>query len=41
MSGKKCLEATQLKNKIRQLDKNKVNVDILKKVIKNSYETIN
>ena len=27
MLGKKCLEATQLKNKIRQLDKNKVNVD--------------
>ena len=28
---KKCLEATQLKNKINQLEKSKVNVDSLRK----------
>ena len=33
---KNCLEATQLDNKINYLEKNKINIDNLKKVIKNS-----
>ena len=33
---KKCLEATQLENKINHLEKNKINIDSLKKIIKNS-----
>ena len=31
-----CLEATQLENKINCLEKNKTNIDRLKKMIKNS-----
>ena len=38
---KSCLEAAQLKNKINHLEKNKINIDSLKKIIKNSKETIN
>ena len=38
---KNCLEATQLDNKIKYLEKNKINKDSLKKIIKNSKETIN
>ena len=34
-----CLETTQLDNKIKYLEKNKINIDILKKIRKNSYET--
>ena len=33
---KNCLEATQLENKINYLEKNKINVDSLKKIISNS-----
>ena len=33
---KNCLETTQLENNINQQKKNKVNVDSLKKIIKNS-----
>ena len=33
---KSCLEATQLKNKIKHLENNKININSLKKVIKNS-----
>ena len=33
---KNCLEATQLENGIKQLEKNKVNVDNFKKIMKNS-----
>ena len=33
---KKCLEATHLKNKIKHLEKNKYDIYILKKIIKNS-----
>ena len=33
---KNCLEATQLDNKIEYLEKNKINIDSLKKIIKNS-----
>ena len=36
-----CLEATQLKNKINYLEKNKINIDSLKKIINNSYKTMN
>ena len=32
---KNCLEATQLDNKIKYLEKNKINIDSLKKIIKN------
>ena len=32
---KKCLESNQLDNKIKYLEKNKTNIDSLKKVIKN------
>ena len=32
---KNCLEATQLDNKITYLEKNKINIDSLKKIIKN------
>ena len=39
-SYKNCLEAIQLDNKIKYLEKNK-NIDSLKKIIKNSKETIN
>ena len=38
---KNCLEATQLDNKMKYLEKNKINKDSLKKIIKNSKETIN
>ena len=38
---KNCLEATQLKNKINYLEKNKINIDSLKKIINNSYKTMN
>ena len=31
-----CLEATQLENKIKHLEKNKINIDSLKKVMKSS-----
>ena len=31
---KNCLKATELENKIDQLEKNKVNIDNLKKIIK-------
>ena len=30
-----CLKATQLKNKISHIEKNKINVDSLKKIINN------
>ena len=33
---KKCLESNQLDNKIKYLEKNKINIDSLKKVIKKS-----
>ena len=33
---KNCLEAAQLDNKIKCLEKNKINIDSLKKIIKNS-----
>ena len=33
---KNCLEATQLDNKIKYLEKNKINIHSLKKIIKNS-----
>ena len=33
---KKCLEATQIGYKINYLEKNKINIDSLKKIIKNS-----
>ena len=33
---KNCLEASQLKNKINHQEKNKTDVDSLKKIIKNS-----
>ena len=33
---KNCLEATQLDNKIKYLEKNKINIYSLKKIIKNS-----
>ena len=33
---KNCLEATQLENKIKYLEKNTMNIDSLKKIIKNS-----
>ena len=33
---KNCLEATQLDNKIKYLEKNKINIDSFKKVMKNS-----
>ena len=32
---KSCLEATQIENKINYLEKNKINIDILKKIINN------
>ena len=31
---KSCVEATQLDNKIKYLEKNKINIDNLKKIIK-------
>ena len=31
---KSCLEATQLENKINHLEKNKINIDSLKEIIK-------
>ena len=33
---KNCLKATQLDNKIKYLEKNKIKIDSLKKSIKNS-----
>ena len=33
---KNCLEATQIGNKIKYLEKNKTNIDSLKKIINNS-----
>ena len=33
---KNCLEATQLENKTNHLEKNQIDIDSLKKVIKNS-----
>ena len=33
---KNCLEATQLDNKIKYLEKSKISIDSLKKIIKNS-----
>ena len=35
-SYKICLEATQLENKINYLEKNKTDIDSIKKIIKNS-----
>ena len=32
---KKCLEATKLENKINYLEKNKISIDSLKKIINN------
>ena len=34
---KNCFEATQLENNINNLEKNKINIDSLKKIISNSY----
>ena len=33
---KNCLETTQLDNKTKHLEKNKINIDIPRKIIKNS-----
>ena len=33
---KNCLESTQLENKINYLEKNKIDIDVLKKIIHNS-----
>ena len=33
---KSCLEVTQLENKINHLENNKINIDGLKKTVKNS-----
>ena len=33
---KNCLEETELENKITYLEKSKINIDSLKKIIKNS-----
>ena len=33
---KNSLQATKLENKIKHLEKNKINIDSLKKIIKNS-----
>ena len=33
---KNCLEATKLKNEIKYLEKNKINIDSIKKIIMNS-----
>ena len=38
---KNCVEATQLDNKTKYVEKSKINIDSLKKIIKNSLETIN
>ena len=38
---KTCLEATQLKNKLNRLNKNKISIDSIKKIINNSKEAIN
>ena len=38
---KNCLDANQINNKIKYLEKNKINIDSLKKTIKNLYEAIN
>ena len=38
---KNCLEATQLDNEIKYLEKNKVSIDRLKKIIKKFLKTIN
>ena len=34
-NSKNCLEATQLENKINYLEKNKIDIDSIKKIIKN------
>ena len=33
---KSCLETTKLENKTSHLEKNKINTDVLKKIIKNA-----
>ena len=38
---KTCLEATQLENKLNRLNKNKISIDSIKKIINNSKEAIN
>ena len=38
---KNCLDANQINNKIKYLEKNKINIDSLKKNIKKLYEAIN
>ena len=38
---KNCLEVTQINNKINYLEKNKIDVDSAKKIIKNWKKTIN
>ena len=38
---KNCLEATQIEKKISYLEKNKISIDSLKKIINNSWERIN
>ena len=38
---KNFFEATQLDNKRKHLEKNKIDIDISKKIINNSEETIN
>ena len=38
---KNFLEATQLDNKRKHFEKNKIDIDISKKIINNSEETIN
>ena len=38
---KSCLEATQLDNKIKYLEKNKINIGSVKENLKEFIETIN
>ena len=40
-SKKNSLEATELENKINYLEKNKININSIKKIIKNWWKTIN
>ena len=40
-NNKNCLEATQIEKKISYLEKNKISIDSLKKIINNSWERIN
>ena len=35
---KNCLEATQVENKVNCLEKNKINIDSLKKILKNNVK---